>query len=81
MNRPIFENPALTATVGEDFIATIELSNPPNNFFSLDQIGGVADALERLDEDKRCRAAVLCARRKALLCRGELHGAQYVYDR
>ena len=50
MNRVVFENDALVATVGDDFIATIELSNPPNNFFSLDQIGGVADALELLDQ-------------------------------
>ncbi len=61
MTRLVFENPALAATIGDDFVATIELHNPPNNFFSLDQIGGVADALEQLDRDDGCRAAVLCA--------------------
>jgi len=61
MNRVVFENDALVASVGEDHVATIELSSPPNNFFSLDQIGGVADALELLDEDDGCRAAVLGA--------------------
>jgi len=61
MTTPIFENAALAATIGDDFVATIELRNPPNNFFSLDQIGGVADALEALDTDDACRAAVLCA--------------------
>ena len=61
MTAPIFENAALAATIGDDFVATIELRNPPNNFFSLDQIGGVADALEALDTHDACRAAVLCA--------------------
>lgn len=61
MNEPVFENAALAASVGDDDVATIELRNPPNNFFSLDQIGGVADALEILDEHADCRAAVLLA--------------------
>lgn len=61
MTMLIFENDALTATVGDDFVATIELTNAPNNFFSLDQIGGVADALELLDQNDGCRAAVLRA--------------------
>jgi enoyl-CoA hydratase/carnithine racemase len=54
----------ISTTVGDDFVATIEMCRPPNNFFSLDLIGGIADALEVLDEDDRCRAAVLCARGK-----------------
>ncbi len=61
MTTPIFENTAVAATIGDDFVATIELRNPPNNFFSLDQISGVANALELLDETDTCRAAVLCA--------------------
>ncbi len=64
MTEPIFENAAVTASIGTDFVATIELTNPPNNFFSLEQIGGVADALERLDAESSCRAAVLRAEGK-----------------
>jgi len=57
-------NDALQLSVGDDFVATIELSQPPNNFFSMDLIGGVADALALLDDDERCRSVVLCAEGK-----------------
>ncbi|MEM8922514.1 MAG: enoyl-CoA hydratase/isomerase family protein [Actinomycetota bacterium] len=57
-------DPALTVEVGDDHVATIELTRPPNNFFSMDLIGGVADALHELDDDPRCRAVVLCAQCK-----------------
>ncbi|MGI9594914.1 MAG: enoyl-CoA hydratase/isomerase family protein [Acidimicrobiales bacterium] len=55
------ETPAVAWTAGDDFVATIELRRPPNNFFSLDLINGVADALFAIDDDPDCRAAVLCA--------------------
>ncbi len=58
------DGPAVAVTVGEDFVATIELCRPPNNFFSLDLIAGIADALTELDDDPRCRAAVLRAQGK-----------------
>ena len=50
--------------IGSDFVATIELRCPPNNFFSLEMIAGIADGLERLDGDPRCRAVVLAAQGK-----------------
>ena len=50
--------------IGDDYVATIELRRPPNNFFSLEMIEGIADGLESLDDDPRCRAAVLCAQGK-----------------
>lgn len=61
MSEQVFENPALRATVRDDFVAVIELCNPPNNHFSLEQIGGVADALAVLDDDERCRSVLLVA--------------------
>jgi 2-(1,2-epoxy-1,2-dihydrophenyl)acetyl-CoA isomerase len=57
-------NDALRLSIGDDFVATIELSQPPNNFFSMALIGGVADALAFLDDDERCRSVVLCAEGK-----------------
>ncbi len=45
----------------EGNVATIELSDPPHNFLTLDLIGEVADALEALDEEPACRAVVLAA--------------------
>ena len=79
MNRVVFENAALAATVGDDFVATIELSNPPNNFFSLNQIGGVADALELLDQDDGCRAALLCAAGKHFCAGADFSGRDRTY--
>ncbi len=73
-SETVFENSALRATVGAGYVATITLTNPPNNFFSLDQIGGVADALEVLDDDLRCRAAVLCADGKHFCAGADFHG-------
>ncbi|MDH3679182.1 MAG: enoyl-CoA hydratase/isomerase family protein [Acidimicrobiia bacterium] len=55
------ETPAVTWAAGTDHVALIRLRRPPNNFFSLDLINGVADALFAIDDDPSCRAAVLCA--------------------
>ena len=55
---------SLVVEIGRDFVATIELRRPPNNFFSLEMVAGIADVLESLDGDPRCRAAVLCAQGK-----------------
>ena len=57
-------DPAVSVSVGDDHVATVEVRRPPNNFFSIETIGGIADALEGLDDDDRCRAVVLCAQGK-----------------
>jgi 2-(1,2-epoxy-1,2-dihydrophenyl)acetyl-CoA isomerase len=67
VSNTVFENSAVRATVDidsdidGDYVAVVELRTPPNNFFSLELIGGVADALEALDTDDRCRSILLCA--------------------
>ena len=66
---------ALTVTVGDDHVAVLELCRPPNNFFSIEMIGGVADALERLDHEPRCRAAVLCAAGKHFCAGADFSGS------
>jgi len=58
------QGPAIEVTVGDDYVATIEIRRPPNNFFSMDVIGGIADALATCDENDAVRAAVLCAEGK-----------------
>lgn len=81
MTAHVFENGAVRATVGENHVATVELTKPPNNFFSLDQIGGVADALGLLDHDDRCRAAVLCAEGKHFCAGADFHdGRSYTTE-
>jgi enoyl-CoA hydratase/carnithine racemase len=57
-------DPVISVMVGDDHVATVEMCRPPNNFFSLELIGGIADAIEELDGDPRCRAVVLCAQGK-----------------
>ena len=52
---------AVGVEMGDDHIALVELRRPPGNFFSLEMIAGVAEALEPLDGEGRCRAVVLAA--------------------
>ena len=68
--------------IGDDYVATIELRRPPNNFFSLEMISGIADGLESLDDDPRCRAAVLCAQGKHFCAGADFspEGARYTTE-
>jgi enoyl-CoA hydratase/carnithine racemase len=50
--------------VADDFVATVELHRPPNNYFDLVLIRSLADALESVDADRACRAVVLCSEGK-----------------
>jgi enoyl-CoA hydratase/carnithine racemase len=45
-------------------IGTVELRRPPNNFVNVPMIAELADALEQLDTEPRCRAIVLCSEGK-----------------
>ena len=68
--------------IGDDYVATIELRRPPNNFFSLEMIDGIADGLESLDDDPRCRAVVLCAQGKHFCAGADLSpgGVRYTTE-
>ncbi len=54
----------ITVEIGDDYVATVELHRPPENFFDEAMIRAIADAYEALDADERCRAIVLCAQGK-----------------
>lgn len=54
----------VTVTVGDDFVATVEIHRPPNNFFDVDLIQSLADAYEMLDDHDGARAIVLCSEGK-----------------
>lgn len=73
------ETPAVTWTSGEDYVATVELRRPPTNFFSLDLIEGIADALFAIDDDRDCRAAVLCAEGKHFCAGADFGGGGRSY--
>ena len=68
--------------VGDDYVAMIEMRRPPNNFFSLEMIDGIADGLASLDDDPRCRAAVLCAQGKHFCAGGDFSpaGARFTIE-
>ena len=48
----------------DGFIALIEIQRPPNNFFDVELINDMADALDELDADANVRAHVLCSEGK-----------------
>ncbi len=50
-------------------VTLIEIRRPPLNFFDLDLIRQIADALEEIDRDVDCRAVVLASQGKAF-CAG-----------
>src|SRR4051794_18800848 len=61
-------------------VATIEIRRPPNNFFDLSLINQIADALEELDADAKCRAVVLAAQGKSF-CAGANFGDGSTLDK
>ncbi|MEK9725653.1 MAG: enoyl-CoA hydratase/isomerase family protein [Rhodospirillaceae bacterium] len=56
-----------------DYVATLEIRRPPNNFFDMHLIRMIADTLDAVDADPACRAVVLCAEGKAF-CAGANFG-------
>jgi len=61
--------------VGDDFVATVEITRGPNNYFNPTVIADIADGLERLDKDPKCRAIVLCSQGKHF-CAGADFGGE-----
>lgn len=53
--------PLVTVREGGEHVALVELTSPPNNFFSFEMIDELATAFERLDDDDACHCLVLCA--------------------
>lgn len=48
----------------KDHVATVEMHRPPNNYFDVDLVRAIADAVEELEADGECRAIVLCSEGK-----------------
>jgi len=51
----------LNVEIGDDHVAVVEFGRAPNNFFDLDMISGIADALEGLSGNHDARAVLLCS--------------------
>ena len=61
-------------------VATIEIRRPPPNYFDHVLINSIADALEALDADEKCRAVVLAAQGKSF-CAGANFGDGSTLDK
>lgn len=64
----------VSVEVGDDYVAVVEWHRPPNNHFDVALIRSLVDALEELDADPACRAAVLCSEGKHFCAGAELGG-------
>jgi 2-(1,2-epoxy-1,2-dihydrophenyl)acetyl-CoA isomerase len=63
-NLSLAESDGVAARIGDDFVATVELRRPPNNFFDVAMIRRIADLYEAFAADRRVRVVVLCAEGK-----------------
>jgi len=65
---------AVGVTLGDDFVATVEIRRPPNNFFDVALVGALADASEDLARHAACRASVLCSKGKHFCAGADFSG-------
>lgn len=63
------------AVTTEKFVSVIEMRRPPHNFFDLDMLRDIADALDELEGDPACRAVVLAAEGKSFCAGADLTSA------
>ena len=63
-----------------NFVGTVEIRRPPNNFFDLSLINQIADAFEELDATDKCRAIMLAAQGKSF-CAGANFGDGSTLDK
>jgi enoyl-CoA hydratase/carnithine racemase len=74
MSSHLDEADGVAATIRDDFVATVELQRPPNNFFDIRMIRRIADLYEGLAADRRVRVIVLCAQGKHFCAGADLSG-------
>ena len=63
----------VSADLGDDLVAEVEIHRPPNNFFDAKLIRDIADAYEDL-QGGPCRAIVLCSEGKHFCAGADFHG-------
>jgi 2-(1,2-epoxy-1,2-dihydrophenyl)acetyl-CoA isomerase len=51
----------VSVEVCDDFVATVEMHRPPDNYIDVAVLAALADAYEQLERDSACRAIVLCS--------------------
>jgi enoyl-CoA hydratase/carnithine racemase len=68
---------AVTVEVA-DHVATVEIHRPPHNWFDLEVMTSLADAILGLDDDTECRAVVLCSEGKNFCAGADLGGSDLI---
>jgi len=58
----------------DEFVATVEMHRPPENFFDVDVIRALADTYAALDDEPDCRAILLCSEGKHFCAGANLAG-------
>lgn len=66
--------PDLGVTIGEDYVATVEIQRPPHNYFDHVLIQSLADAFEAIDNHDGARAIVLRAQGKSFCAGANFNG-------
>lgn len=69
----------VNVSLGDDFVASVELQRAPDNYFDRQLVSDIADALEALDRDAACRVVLLCSAGKHF-CAGAKLGARTLGD-
>ena len=64
----------VAVSVGDDFVATVELRRPPNNFFDVAMIRSIADIYSSLAAEGHARVVVLCAAGKHFCAGADFSG-------
>src|SRR4051812_23146860 len=59
----------------QDHVATVEIHRPPHNWFDIGVITELADAVLGLDDERECRAVVLCSEGKNFCAGADLSGS------
>ncbi|MFN0029896.1 MAG: enoyl-CoA hydratase/isomerase family protein [Acidimicrobiales bacterium] len=66
--------PDLGVTIGEDYVATVEIQRPPHNYFDHILIQSLADAFDAIDNHDGARAIVLRAQGKSFCAGANFNG-------
>jgi len=60
----VTERGDVSVELADDFVATVEIHRPPDNFIDVAVVAALADAYQKLERDSACRAIVLCSEGK-----------------
>ena len=60
----------------DNFVATVEIQRPPNNFFDTGLINDLANIISQMDQSDEVRAVVLCSEGKHFCAGNDFSNAE-----